>query len=322
MDEIGEIIQLIRGYGRFDEAAFANCEMFLRQHLTSLGGIEEPGQSHSGESTLMHTYNVVKAIHSILQSLKQQSYELPFLEQLYKLVDQARLQGHLLKKVGNYDRYTLLFFATLFHDIGKLGHFVQTGKSLAELSKYVKHAFLGGFMINFSAEGLNAVEAEVKRLEAEFAQLKAVPEKTEKQKKSYEEARQLIVQLKLVRREIKKHFNLLNDLNFSQKDIEYLVFVVSNHIRCYDSFQMYSQIIQNLNDNQILKKINSLRQKILEMIAQFGDYFYDIVLFFVSDKLGTGGFAQAMPESLVKYVEIANLLYNDNTFDIAKCLIN
>jgi len=321
MDEIEEIITLIKSYGKFDKSIFAKCESYLKYHLSRLKEIEEPGKAHAGETTLIHTFNVIKAIHTILKSLNQQAYELPYLKQLYKLINKEKIQNHLLKKVGNYDRYTLLFFATLFHDIGKLGHFVQTEKSLAELNKYSKHSFLSGFMVNFSRAGLAAVNEEIKKIEEEYNNLKSIEEKSKKQKKSFEESRQLRVQLKLIKREIKKHKDLLNDLNFNKKDIEYMVFVTSNHMKCYESFQMFDQIIQNLNNKKIMKQIDNLKTKILEMISHFDDYYYDIVLFFVSDKLGTGSFFHSLPNNVVKYIEVVNQIYENHNFDISNYLI-
>jgi mannitol/fructose-specific phosphotransferase system IIA component (Ntr-type) len=321
MDEIEEIIVLIKSYGKFDESVFAGCESYLRQHLARLKEIEEPGQAHAAESTLIHTFNVVKAIHNILVSLKQQSHTLPYLEQLYKLISKEKIQKHLFRKVGNYDRYTLLFFATLFHDIGKIGHFVQTEKSLVELNKYAKHSFLSGFITNFSSEGLDAVSEEIIKVEAEFNRLKKMEEKSKKQKKAYEEARQLKVQLKLIKREIVKHKDLLNNLNFNKKDIEYMVFITSNHMKCYDSFQMLNQIIQNLNNKKIIKQINNLKTKIIEMITHFGDYYFDLILFFVSDKIGTGGFFHSLPDNVVKYIEVVNNIYENRDFDIVNHLI-
>lgn len=317
MDEIEEIIKLIKSYGRFDESVFTGCEAYLKHHLSRLKEIEEPGKAHADETTLIHTFNVIKAMHFILESLKQQSYELPYLEQLYKLISKEHIQKYLLQKVGNYDRYTLLFFATLFHDIGKLGHFVQTKKSLSELNKYTKHSFLSGFIVNFSRDGLNAVNEEIKKVEDEYTQLKTIQEKSKKQKKAFEEARQLKVQLKLVKREIKKHKNLLNDLNFNKKDIEYMMFVTSNHMKCYDSFQMLNHIIQNLNNKKVMKQISTLKTKILEMISHFNDYYYDLILFFVSDKIGTGGFLHSLPDNVVKYIEVVNYVYEKHDFDIA-----
>jgi hypothetical protein len=321
MPEIDEIIKLIKSYGRFDDSAFSKCEDYLKSHLSRLKQIEEPGKAHGEETTLIHTYNVVQAIHSILNSLKQESAEHPYLEQLYKLINKEKLQSHLFRKVGNYDRYTLLFFAALFHDIGKLGHFIQTGKSLAELNKYTKHSFLSGFMVNFSQDGFDAVKAEIQKVEEEYKQLKTVKEKSKSQQKSYEEARQLRVQLKLIKHEIKKHKDLLNDLNFSKQDIEYMVFLTSNHMKCYDSFQIFNQITKDLKNKNIMNQINTLKTKILEMIAQFGDYFYDLMLFFVSDKIGTGGFLSSLPENVVMYVDLVNKIFENHEFDAISYLI-
>lgn len=321
MDEVFELIQLIKNYGAFDNSAFANCEEYLKEHLTRLNELIEPGSSHAQETTLTHTYNVVKAIHSILESLKNQSNDLPFLEQLYLLISKEKLQKHLQKKVGNYDRYTLLFFATLFHDVGKLGYFVKTEKSLVELNKYNKHSFLSGFMVNFSKEGITAIDEEINKLEEEFNALKMLEEKTKKQLKAYEETRQLKVQLKLIKKEIKKHSSILNDLNFNANDIEYMVFLTSNHMNCYDSFQMYVQIVQNPKNKKISNQIQNLKLKIFDLITHFQDKYLDLILFFISDKLGTGGFTNSLPENVVKYVDLLIKLKENNNYEIEKFLL-
>ena len=135
--------------------------------------------------------------------------------------------------MGKHTKQELLFFATIFHDLGKLKNFQNLMKEVEErevkgISRFIFHANYGKF---YFTDELKAIEDET-----EHYREKLEKEDNETMKKFYTQAIEYMTELK---NQLESRENFFKKLQFSSEELKYIAELISEHMNMLNIFNVF-----------------------------------------------------------------------------------
>jgi hypothetical protein len=259
----------------------------LLHSLKDLDLVREDPKFHGDVSSLEHSLEVVKVLHELYSFLYQQEQsqvlDINALEQAFQhLPVEFKLDTHLNRKIGNHTRKELLFFACLFHDIGKLKNFVHLAQEVEEqnvkgITRFIHHADFG--RLYFEDEH-KSIEERITKFEGELAK-----EEHHLKKKFYETA---LAYLRLLQQEFSLREGFFHKMELGKAERKYIAFVIQNHmdmLNFYNTFaQAYTASLAR-KDAEAQKLLDTANKSLLKKTEEYGEFYIDCILLNFCDLL-------------------------------------
>jgi hypothetical protein len=283
--QIKEVMALV---GSYNPKAIERLEQQITEILNKFAAQKEDEKEHKGETSLVHVLNVLKTLDTLLKTLKQEKTE-SHIAQLEQFLTQFPRLDRLLeeegKPAGTHTREELLFFATLFHDVGKLYHFKGLEEKFEDAKKFKRHSFLGRWLFAHSEEK-DLIQAQIEKNQAEVQKLEAKKDKwKESQALEYEERLQLVEILKEIKNLFDQYQKMFQELEFTKQEVIFMQQLIEQHMKWLEIFNPYEKkLIVEKYDETLNKQLND---QIKKLITSTADRFFESLLLSVSDMAGT-----------------------------------
>ncbi|MBU0615934.1 MAG: hypothetical protein KJ601_07620 [Nanoarchaeota archaeon] len=254
----------------------------LLKELEGLKQLKEDPEYHGNVSTLQHSLQVV----NVLQRL----YSFIYLQESHRKLDvQAlttalsvlpfKLDTHLNKKIGKHTRKELLFFACLFHDIGKLKNFIHLmhdveRDNIKGISRFIFHADYGK---HYFDDELIAIEEDIERFKQKLAK-----ETTQVKIDFYQKAIRYLLDLKASLEGRKRFFE---ELELAKPEREYVAFLISKHMDMLNFYNIFEIAHKSQDPKEAQKALNTLVKNLLNKVDEYGEFYIDCLLLNFCDLL-------------------------------------
>ncbi len=259
----------------------------LLHSLKDLDLVREDPKFHGDVSSLEHSLEVVKVLHELYSFLYQQEQsqvlDINALEQAFKLLPaEFKLDTHLNGKIGKHTRKELLFFACLFHDIGKLKNFVHLAQEVEEqnvkgITRFIHHADFGRL---YFEDEQKSIEERIAKFEGEL-----VKEEHPLKKKFYETA---LAYLRLLHQEFSLREEFFRELELGKAERKYIAFVIKNHMDMLNFYNTFAQAYTTSlvhKDVEAQKILDTANKNLLKKTEEYGEFYLDCILLNFCDLL-------------------------------------
>ncbi|MBT5021845.1 hypothetical protein HON01_03410, partial [Candidatus Woesearchaeota archaeon] len=269
---------------------------------------------HGDVSTFAHSLGVVECLDHIYSFIfsqeKSEHIDVVALQSSLNLLP-FKLDSHLEKKIGNHPRKELLFFACIFHDIGKLKNFTHLMKDVDKhqvkgVAKFLHHADFGSHYFDHEVEDLNELKLKLLHESEELdGDKKLSIEQKQVMSHFYESAIFYLDEL-LHEFSIRKEF--FKKLELGHDERKYVAFLIKNHMKLIHLYQYYSDMLgaKSKSRNNML---NGCVRTIFEMSDEWGDKFIDCFMLNFSDLLESVHSSGKVTKPLYDFFKFCMLAY-------------
>jgi len=279
--------------------------------LHDLDLVREDPKFHGDVSSLEHSLEVVKLLHHLYLFLfNQEKSELLRISELERITtllpSDFRLEKHLASKIGKHSRKELLFFACLFHDIGKLKNFVHLMSEVEEgnvkgITRFLHHADFGRL---YFFDELTAIEERIAKFEQDLAK-----ESNSIKQKFYRTA---LAYLHKLHQDFKLREDFFRELELGKAERKYLAFVIKNHM---DLLNFYNNFLQARNEDlagkntEAQKILDTLSKSLVKKVEEYEGFYLDCILLNFCDLLESSHSAGSDTAAIYLFLEECFLIF-------------
>ncbi len=238
----------------------SNIEEIYTKYLKPLEEVSQESSHHKGETTLEHVFLVVHSLKNVLLFIKnmnakkqKESTQITEIEALFETVNPeiyTRITAYINEKIDGITIETLIFYATLLHDTGKISILQEYETTFARFNRFSKHHLFGALIVNYYADCIK----EIEECEKELKSVKERSTKEEKIKLVDEELKYL----EYIKRFVQKNEEILQNISFTQKQFNFISTLIKYHHEFSGAFNEYkkNQKIQK-NTKKIIKDFHN-----------------------------------------------------------------
>jgi len=278
----------------------------LIREFEGLKEVREDPKFHGDVSSLTHSLQVV----NILQRI----YGFIYFQENHRKIDVIALEGtlsvlpfklnhHLDKRIGKHTRKELLFFACIFHDIGKLKNFNHMmaeveRENVRGVTRFIFHADYGRFYFD---DELKDIEEKIRDFEGKLA-----GEQNPIKKQFYEKASSYLVELRGGFEARKRFFE---ELQLGSAERKYLAFVIKNHMDMLNFFNQFLNAFNNRTVKNGPKLLNSLVKNLVRKVEEYAEYYIDCILLNFCDLLESANSAKKPTGELYLFLQVCMIIF-------------
>jgi hypothetical protein len=245
----------------------------IKMFLLPLDNVVQNSTHHDGETTLDHVIQALNVITHLLLFLKNQERanikEIKELNELEESINDYLVSNikkiivsDLNKKIDCQTKEHLLFYAILFHDIGKINILKNYETKFSKFNHFSKHHIFGSIIFNFYEDSIKQLDEYKKVLQKTY---------NDNNKQAIAEE---IKYLDIIKNFIEEHKGLLSDISLTKKQLNYISKLIFN-----------SHIFSNpFNEFKQGKKIGKKFKRIIQQLKR-DDILVSSILLFYADAM-------------------------------------
>ncbi len=278
----------------------------LVKEFEGLKHVREDPKFHGDVSSFMHSLQVVIILQRLYAFIyfqeKHRKIDVVALETALSILP-FKLSEHLSKKIGKHTRAELLFFACIFHDIGKLKNFIHLMKDVERenvkgVTRFIFHADFGRY---YFEDELNSVKEMTKNFEEKLAK-----EQDPIKKQFYEKAIIYLVELKT---EFDARRKFFEELQLGCTERHYISFLIKSHMDLSNFYNQFITAYKSRNDKDGEKLLNVLIKNLLKKVEEYGDFYVDCIILNFCDLLESAHSAKNPTSELYIFFQICMLVF-------------
>jgi hypothetical protein len=255
----------------------------LAHELEKLGNVREDPEYHGDVSTFEHSLEVVGLLQKIYSFMYKQEHDeklnITALENALSALP-FKLGEHLDNRVGKHRRKELLFFACIFHDLGKLKNFTHMMREVEKenvkgIKRFLFHADFGRL---YFEDEMTAIDESIKHYEEKLATEQQTPIK----KQFYEQVMAYFKELKETFESRKEFFE---KLELGSEERKYIAFVIKNHMDLLNFYRQFSDAYKARESKEGPKLTANFVKNIIKKVDEYDEHYVDCMLLNFCDML-------------------------------------
>ncbi|MEM4756153.1 MAG: hypothetical protein QW594_03395 [Candidatus Woesearchaeota archaeon] len=276
------------------------------KEFEQLQTIKEDPKFHGDVTSFVHSLQVVNILQRIYGFIylqeQHRKINVVALEQALSLLPTS-LQDHLEKTIGNHKRQELLFFACIFHDIGKIKHFSHLMKDVEKenvkgITRFIFHADYGWYYFD---DEMDELEKQMNDFEQKLQK-----EQNPIKQQFYQHALEYLHELK---NEFEARRTFFEQLQITSAERKYLAFVIKNHMDLLNLYNQFLQAYKAREQKDGEKLLDSLTKNILKKVEEYGEQYLDCILLNFCDLLESAHSAKHPTEELYVFFHLCMLCF-------------
>lgn len=287
----------------------------LVETFEGLKEVDEDPEFHGEVTSFEHSVEVVSVLQELYSFIFKQQEEseldVEFLKDAIEALPKVDfLEDHLNRKVGNHTRKELLFFATIFHDIGKLKNFAYLAeeankKNVRGVTRFIFHADYGSLCFESELEEIeDKIEHYEEKLEEEENPVKQ--DFYEKAKKYFEDLEE----------DFEKRENFFEKLQLGKEEREYISFLIEKHMDLLNFYKQFSEAYEEKGG----KQLRNFEKNMLKKVKEYGDKYIDCIILNFCDLLESAKSVGKSTKELYEFLQACLVVFtnSDKLSDDAK----
>ncbi|GEM_PF-4612226 len=268
--------------------------------------VNEDPEFHGEVSCLTHSLEVVNLLQKLFNFLffqeKSEKIEIELLQKAVSVLP-VPIDRHLNSVIGKKTRKELLFFACMFHDIGKLHNFVDMmpevkEKNIKGIARFISHADYGKFYFDTELDNINEA---IKSNEQKLAK-----EKDDVKKQFFQRALSYLTNLK---NEFESRNEFFKKIELEEEERNYIAFLIGSHMDMLNFYVQFQTAYSHKNDNEGSEAMKTLIKNLLKKLDVYKSLYIDCILLNFCDNLESVLSSNREQTSLYLFLQTCFLVY-------------